>query len=406
MLCQFSFENFKSHKNLSTLDLCAEPLSEHIDSLIVDKDGEKFLPVSVIYGPNGGGKSNTLEAIYYFFSFILNLENISKKRVKYSIPDVPYHKFDLECKNKPTKFDVLFRTTSYEVSYQISILGKEVVEEYLYVKKINTNDAKTLIERNENETKLYDVLEDIPVSKVSRNIPLLSHIAFNYDVDIINEIINWFLNSRFVNFGNFIQERNINVPNTDEEIKKTISLLNQMGINIKEIRKVKDENNDEIKDVYIKKINKDGDLIELNFYEESSGTQKVFSFSMDILYSLSRGGILVVDELDAKLHPKLLEFIIQLFTNKETNKKGAQLILTSHDVSTMNSDVFRRDEIWFCALNPDNVSMLYSLYSFKREDGTKTRKDESYGKRYLEGRYGADPYLKKILEWDGNVKAD
>ncbi len=403
MLCQFSFENFKSHKNLSTLDLCAEPLSEHIDSLIVDKDGEKFLPVSVIYGPNGGGKSNTLEAIYYFFGFILNLENISKKRVKYSTPDVPYHKFDLECKNKPTKFDVLFRTTNYEVSYQISILGKEVVEEYLYVKKINTNDAKTLIERNENETKLYDVLEDIPVSKVSRNIPLLSHIAFNYDVDIINEIINWFLNSRFINFGNFIQERNINVPNTDEEIKKTISLLNQMGINIKEIRKVKDENNDEIKDVYIKKINKNGDLIELNFYEESSGTQKVFSFSMDILYSLFKGGILVVDELDAKLHPKLLEFIIQLFTNKETNKKGAQLILTSHDVSTMNSDVFRRDEIWFCALNPDNVSMLYSLYSFKKEDGTKTRKDESYGKRYLEGKYGADPYLRKMIDWEDDV---
>lgn len=403
MLCQFSFENFKSHKNLSTLDLCAEPLSEHIDSLIVDKDGEKFLPVSVIYGPNGGGKSNTLEAIYYFFGFILNLENISKKRVKYSTPDVPYHKFDLECKNKPTKFDVLFRTINYEVSYQISILGKEVVEEYLYVKKINTNDAKTLIERNENETKLYDVLEDIPVSKVSRNIPLLSHIAFNYDVDIINEIINWFLNSRFINFGNFIQERNINVPNTDEEIKKTISLLNQMGINIKEIRKVKDENNDEIKDVYIKKINKNGDLIELNFYEESSGTQKVFSFSMDILYSLFKGGILVVDELDAKLHPKLLEFIIQLFTNKETNKKGAQLILTSHDVSTMNSDVFRRDEIWFCALNPDNVSMLYSLYSFKKEDGTKTRKDESYGKRYLEGKYGADPYLRKMIDWEDDV---
>ena len=124
---------------------------------------------------------------------------------------------------------------------------------------------------------------------------------------------------------------------------------------------------------------------------------------MDILYSLLKGGILVVDELDAKLHPKLLEFIIQLFTNKETNKKGAQLILTSHDVSTMNSDVFRRDEIWFCALNPDNVSMLYSLYSFKKEDGTKTRKDESYGKRYLEGKYGADPYLRKMIDWEDDV---
>ena len=402
MLCQFSFENFRTHKNESTLDLCAEALSEHTDSLIVGKDGEKFLPVSVIYGPNGGGKSNTLEAIWYFFNYVLNLEKANALNLNFLVYDAPYYKFDLNCKNKPTKFDVLFRTTNYEVNYQISILGKEVVEEYLYVKKINEDNSKVLIERNETQTKLYDVLEDIPVSKVSRNIPLFSHIAFNYDIDIIDEIKQWFVNCRFVNFGNFINERSITVPKTKKDLQKVIYLLNQMGINIKDIRIVKDDKG-VIKDVYIKKINKDGDLIELNFNEESSGTQKVFSFSMDILYSLSRGGILVVDELDAKLHPKLLEFIIQLFTNKETNKKGAQLILTSHDISTMNSDVFRRDEIWFCALNPDNVSMLYSLYSFKREDGTKTRKDESYGKRYLEGRYGADPYLRKMIDWEDNV---
>ncbi len=109
---------------------------------------------------------------------------------------------------------------------------------------------------------------------------------------------------------------------------------------------------------------------------------------------------MVADELDAKLHPKLLRYIIELFTNPKVNKHGAQLLLTSHDMTTMIPAVYRRDEIWFCALNSSNASTIYSLIAFKKENGKSPRKDESYGKQYIEGRYGADPYLRRILDWE------
>ena len=120
--------------------------------------------------------------------------------------------------------------------------------------------------------------------------------------------------------------------------------------------------------------------------------------------SLLSGTTLVIDELDAKIHPVLLRYIIMMFSNMNINKKKAQLIFTSHDLSTMNSEVFRRDEIWFVAKGTTQNSQLYSLVEFKNEKGESVRKDAKFDKQYLEGKYGADPYLKRIIDW-GKVNA-
>ena len=118
-----------------------------------------------------------------------------------------------------------------------------------------------------------------------------------------------------------------------------------------------------------------------------------------LLGCLHKGSLVIADEMDAKLHPKLLRYIIGLFTDPSINTKGAQLIFTSHDMSTMKPSVFRRDEIWFSALNKNSASKLYSLVEFRKDNGAKVRNDETYDKQYIEGRYGADPYLKNILDW-------
>ena len=96
--------------------------------------------------------------------------------------------------------------------------------------------------------------------------------------------------------------------------------------------------------------------------------------------------------------------MIELFTDMDKNKRGAQLIFTSHDLSTMSNEVFRRDEIWFVAKGREQNSKLYSLVEFKTDSGESVRKDAKYDKQYLEGKYGADPYLKKIIDW-GEVRA-
>ena len=116
-----------------------------------------------------------------------------------------------------------------------------------------------------------------------------------------------------------------------------------------------------------------------------------------LMVALQEGRIVVVDELDAKLHPKLLRYVIQMFKNPELNKKGAQLLFSSHDLTTMKNTVFRRDEIWFAAMNDNHESEIYSLYEFRQEDNTRVKSTAAFDKQYLEGRYGADPYLSNML---------
>lgn len=159
---------------------------------------------------------------------------------------------------------------------------------------------------------------------------------------------------------------------------------------------------EKVKDIFCKHII-DGEEFELGIQEESSGTRKIFSCLAKINDCLQNGKMLIADELDAKLHPKLLRFIIELFTNPLNNKLGAQLLITSHDMINMTPEVFRRDEIWFCALNANNASNLYSLIAFKEESGKPPRKDAIYGKRYLEGKYGADPYIRRGLDWGAEL---
>lgn len=414
MLCQFSFGNYKAFKDEALLDLVAEPIREHEQSLIVDKrDKEKFVPVVAIYGPNGGGKSTVLEALNFLRLYLLQtivLMKVQEKDEKFDsvlkkfsvdLSRDRYHKYAPECENMPTWFDILFRIGGKQFKYQLSLMQNRVYEENLYLQVIGENEVFVIFERTEEECVLGEAVENIAVEKVNASMPLISHIAINYDIDIINEAINWFMNIEVINYDNPRKEWQIKIPKTLEERKKMFEMLRSMDIQIADVRIVKDIDGN-VQNVYAKHVLENGMECEIPFEEESSGTRKLFSFLGNCISCLEQGNLLIADELDAKLHPKLLQYIIELFTNAETNSSGAQLLLTSHDITTMTSKVFRRDEIWFCAKNPFGASMLYSLIAFRKENGMQPRNDEAYGKRYLEGHYGADPYIRRIFEW-GNL---
>lgn len=132
---------------------------------------------------------------------------------------------------------------------------------------------------------------------------------------------------------------------------------------------------------------------EVLFYlkEESTGTQKLFSFAALWLSVLEQGQILVVDELHDNLHPKLVKYLVELFHNKKTNPKNAQLIFTTHETAILNQEIFRRDQVWFCEKNEHQATELIPLTDFKPRKGREDLKDS-----YLSGRYGAVPYIKEI----------
>lgn len=148
-------------------------------------------------------------------------------------------------------------------------------------------------------------------------------------------------------------------------------------------------------------INEKGDTKEIPFSEESSGTRKMFCL-FDFFYdALQNGYTLFIDELNAKLHPLLVRYIVSIFHNPETNRNNAQLIFTTHDLYILTRDVFRRDEIWFTQKNPLGLSTLYSLVEYRVDDNTKVRSDASFSKDYASGRYGAIPLLKEFNLLEG-----
>ena len=373
MLCQFTFENFKPFKNEATLDLCAEKISEHENSLIIDKnDNEAFLPVIAIYGPNGGGKSSVLEAFMYLSHKILlpvitlkatssskeeNIEEGSIKEFKkFRIEEKEkYYQFDKECKNLPTKFDISFRIDEMEYKYQINILHTDIVEENLYVKNIKTNILDIVFERDNSDYYLGDILGDTKIGNIKSSIPLLAHLSINYENIMIDSIITWFMKCRVLDYDNPYQDKKIVFLKDKKNEEIFLKMLAEMDINIIGIRTVEDADG-KITAMYTNHYLNDGSCEELSFVDESSGTRKLFGLLPFLLSCLNTGSLVIADEMDAKLHPKLLRYIIGLFTNPIINPKGAQLIFTSHDMNTMNSSVFRRDEIWFSALNKMNVS--------------------------------------------------
>lgn len=416
MLYEFSFSNFRSYKSERKLGFTAKPISEFKETLITKDNKVGLLPVCVIYGPNGGGKSGVLFALNTLRNIIIEplLQMAFMKNKNEKLAEVPmevlqenlrleqesefYYKWDAEGKDLPTSFRILFSMDSTKYRYELSMRDTLVVEENLYYEKVNgTIDA--VFERDDEGVYLCDELEGIDIDKMNDGLPILSYIALFKDFEIIDKAVQFFLKMHFVDFDRPRQDRQIFVKAIEKDRKRIFQWTKKMGIDVSDIR-VEYDNSGKVVEIYTLHEREDGQYKELKLSDESSGTRKVLSILPMLLSGIDRGDFFIIDELDAKLHPLLLQRIIEMFTDPVNNSHAAQMLFTSHDMTTMSNKVFRRDEIWFSAINGYGESVLYSLVDFKKENGKKPRNDEDYNKQYLEGRYGADPYFHRIQNWE------
>ncbi len=396
MLCQFSFQNFKSYKEETTFDLQATSISEFEESLIKQEKCSNLLPVSVIYGPNGGGKSNLLQALACLITTVVNpIRDLGNTREDIIIQQRFFAKpfmYDVETIEEPIEYLIFFRKGNYEYRYYLATLKDEIFAETLDRKTIGGKKPAQIFYREGEVITLGPTLSKEGVNtKVNEKMPYLSFLAINYNIPVIAEVQEWFESCIIRSYGNPLVEMEVMFSENANVKKQIVTLLNDMGIDIEDYRFDNEE-----KELFLKRTI-EGKPYELSLSEESDGTRKLIAALPAILIALQEGRLVIIDELDAKLHPKLLRYVISLFKNPKVNKNGAQLLFTSHDMSTMKNTVFRRDEIWFAALNEKRSSEIYSLYEIRREDNERVKSTAAFDKQYLEGRYGADPYLQNML---------
>ena len=304
MLCQFTVKNFKSIREEITFDMQAAAISEHEDRVINCTDGELYLPVSAVYGPNGGGKSNVLEALHSLVMKVLrplyatsNNEDIAIRMKKLIIE--PFA-FDKETINEPTEFELFFRTALAEYRYEL-IVKKEVIEyERLDRIKLETGRKSALFERDKKEIRLKGTFAKLKTSdELSDTLPLLSYLGITYSKnDVVRDVLGWFDEGiAFLNYGNPMQELRMAVSKSEDVKRLMLQMIQEMDLDIIDFR-VEENENDRI-EVFTKHIVNDYEA-ELNLFDESSGTKKLFGLLPFIAKSLLKGTTLVIDELRCK----------------------------------------------------------------------------------------------------------
>lgn len=394
MLVSFSFSNFGPFKEKQTIDFDAiKNIKNHQESLIKNNSiDKKFLPVICFYGPNGGGKTAILVALSTFHKIITN-----------SYDFFALEKLNLFDEKKPLWYKIIF--VENEIFYKYSILiknNREIIDETFSFSKNKLSNKETIL--FDRKKDILDIVE-FGINKISKintipTVPIfsfLSGIIKNFHLENFNKLIRSIVITDFANmiFSNHHFWNKTVKEYMDKNKNKLLKYFNDLNFNIldyefKKINPIID--NYEFTSLFLKKEDSDFNQHWLNISLESKGTQKIIAFISNIDKILEEGGYLFVDELDASLHTSLLRYIIKLFTSKKTNKKGAVLFFNSHDILTLDREVFRKDEIYFSNLNESHIGSISRLSDFNVRD------NNSWNKMYSEGKFGADPYIRYSME--------
>ena len=420
MLIQFRFKNFKSFRDDTILDLSATKITEHSDR-VIQIGTEKILPTAAIYGANASGKSNVIEAFRYMMTYVVESfaygGEADDKKSKTKKPRHTPFLFDNTSKDAESSFEVYFITSEEDgcksYNYGFTLNQDGVVEEWLNSKAKTAREYKTIFYRSKKELDLSGLpkknQDAIRMSLYDE--ALVVSLGAKQRIAKLKLIRDWFYNTNFTNFGNPIENFFLSslIPDgfaDNEKVQaKVIDYFaafdpSIIGFNVETIKS--DDDVEKVKIDAIHQIIGSKGTASIPLQDESDGTLKMFALYPALQDTLDTGSVLFVDELNARLHPLLVRSFIIMFLNPETNPKHAQLVFTTHDSWQLSNSLLRRDEIWFTEKTSSGISMLYSLADFVDEDGTKIRKDESYEKNYLLGKYGAIPTLKYFDMFKGD----
>ncbi len=418
MLIEFNVTNFQSLRTQQTFSLTkgkGDELFETNTFKVSAVNEFDLLRSAAIYGPNAGGKSSFLRALLLMKKIVLASAKSLQRGDK--LPVTPF-RLSKDTLLAPSEFEVTFIVNQVRYQYGFSATTERIHKEWLLA--YPKGRAQRWFERSWNEQGQryhWEIGGNLTGEKQlwqksTRDNALFLSTATQLNSEQLQPIYDWFDKTlRVVN----IAEPNFSISlceRTDERAR-VMDFLHAADLNIEDIiveksffdvNALPNDMPEQLKNaiagdlkgqqvINIKTVHKsiEDESVRFDLTEESDGTQRLFAFAGPWIDTLANGHVLFIDELHSHLHPQLVQFLVQLFHNAETNPKNAQLVFTTHETSILNQEIFRRDQIWFCEKGEDQATTLYPLTDFSPRKGR-----ENLELAYLSGRYGALPYVRPL----------
>ncbi|MFB3789490.1 MAG: ATP/GTP-binding protein [bacterium] len=424
MLIEFAVTNFRSIRETQRLTMAAsnkdKQLPDHVFTPPAPRlSNTKLLKSAVIYGANASGKSNLFKAAQFMRWFVV----VSAAHLKPGEgTGVTQFRLDPEWVNRPAEFEIEFIQDSVRYRYYFAIDQNRVYEEGLiahpqgppqrwYTRSFNHDSGQY----EWNFSQKFFKGEKKSLQEKTRDNALFLSTAAQFNHAQLKRVYQFFKDRfRFIDYSNrpINPMTTVRIIRTDEKIKQNITNLLRnadFGISDFSLRiiqpdelKLPEDYPQKAKEEIIQKA-REGNFIDIDllhtgsnpespitidFEEEATGTQKFFSLLGPLLEAVRYGSVLWIDELGSQMHSLLIRKIVELIHSPEANLQTTQLVFTTHDTTLLDTNFFRRDQIWFMEKNPEGATILYPLTDYK------PRQDEALQKGYLAGRYGAIPFLE------------
>lgn len=426
MLIEFTVGNFCSFRDPATLSMVAANLTSKNkaldDSNVVSLPNQpNLLTSAAIYGPNASGKSNLVSALSFMSGFVLH--STEGTAATGGIGADPF-RLNPRTAQGPSYFEAAFIIKGQRYRYGFQVTDELVLNEWLFTVP-KSREVKLFERTPDGITVGPSFREGRKLAERTRPNALFLTVVAQFNGSIAQSVVAWFrelgIASGLNDMGmKLYTEQKLVEGERSQDIAELVTRLD-LGIcglkaekgKVEEpilppdmpeelqqaMRTIIQHNRDTGFTVDVKTVHRsyddEGNLagnIEFTMdADESSGTRKLFAMAAPLLEILAEGRVMVIDELDSRLHTTITREIIKLFNDEHTNPNHAQLIFTAQDTNLLDNDLFRRDQIWFVEKDSQGASQLYSLAEFKG-----VRNDLYLERSYVEGRFGAVPYVSGL----------
>ena len=429
MFIEFSVGNFRSFKDTVTLSAVAatirsQPPELDTENVFVVDDQLALLKSVAVYGANASGKSNIIAALRFMRFFVLT--SLRELRVSQPLTVEPF-RLSTETLGQPSHFEVVLRLDEVIYRYGFEITAEQITREWLF--HATGKREAYLFKRDATGISVNPrtFREGQGLESRTRADALFLSVAAQFNSELALRLITWF-SALMINLGvddpDALRTARQQFSRLDDR-QAIIAFITHLDLGIEDLApdRVRVEQRelptDDREPTSLSRITRtttpriktfhprydgagnrvDHEPLDLDD-NESQGTQRLFILALPLLHALRVGGMIAIDEIDARLHPLLTRAIVRLFHSRETNPRNAQLICTTHDTNLLDARMLRRDQIWFVEKSQRGASDLYSLVEY-RMDKRIVRNDASFEKDYIAGRYGAIPYLGSLAHVRG-----